>query len=120
MPWITTLNFGGGADGDAFVNLAGASIGTMFFGGNYVSNGSGGWQPMSVGADDGADSLVNSGTITSLLFRGGAGNDDVLSNRVGGIISTLNFGGDDGADQLQNLGTAGTLTFGGGADDDCW
>ena len=114
---VTTLNFGGGADQDTFVNGSTGTITTLFFGGDYESDGDGGFTPIANLADDGADILGNYGTITDLMFRGGA-DDDIFLNYDGGSLGTLNFSGDDGLDQLQNAGTVASLTFGGGADDD--
>lgn len=114
---IATLNFGGGADSDVLQNIAGSTITTLFFGGDYQLNSAGDWVPIPLAADDGADSLLNSGTITSLVFRGGA-DDDLLANLSSGFISTLNFSGDDGLDVLRNTGSVTSLNFGGGADAD--
>ena len=114
---VTSLSFGGGADEDILINNAGATIGTLVFGGDREFNTSGILTPISNGADDGADTLINFGSVGVLTFAGGA-DDDVFSNRLTGTVTTLNFGGDEGSDTLQNAGVLTTLTFGGGADDD--
>ncbi len=114
---ISTLTFSGGADADIFVNN-GTEISWLNFGGDtdVLLQGAGSISSLSFGGDDGADSLLNFGTVSTLTFNGGADND-VLRN-TGTITTSLNFGGDSGLDALLNSGTITNLTFNGGADAD--
>ena len=115
---IADLTFGGGADDDILRNT-GDVTGTLNFGGDQqfdlntrelIDN--------TTTGDDGLDALLNSGTITSLVFTGGA-DDDILQNAgTNASIGSLNFTGDDGNDVLQNSATITNLIFTGGADDD--
>ncbi|XZE54378.1 PKD domain-containing protein [Planctomycetaceae bacterium SH139] len=107
---VETLTFGGGADNDILQNDGVINTRLVFAGdqsvdslGNLVS---------LAGGDEGADTLINNGTIFELEFSGGA-DDDILLNR-GEITGALNFGGDDGIDILQNEGSLlGPVVFGG-------
>ncbi len=108
---IELLVFAGGADDDVLINQAGGEIVSLDFQGDKdLSN-----LNLAV-LDDGVDTLQNYGLIETVVFEGGADDDELLN--LGGTLITVDFTGDDGADLLINLATLEDVTFYGGADDD--
>ena len=47
---------------------------------------------------DGADQLINEGSLLALVFTGGADADRLLNTTAGSILGTIDFRGDEGAD----------------------
>jgi hypothetical protein len=71
-----------------------------------------------VRGDDGADIFENLGTLTGIIFTGGA-DADLFTNELTGLLGAISFEGDDGADIFTNSGhLLAEVIFTGGADAD--
>ncbi len=74
----------------------------------------------TIHGDDGADLFENFGSLTDLIFEGGADADEFVNHAMG-VLEQISFEGDDGADRFSNFGSvigAQGIVFQGGADAD--
>ncbi len=125
---LTEVSFEGDDGADVFINEAGADIIDLSFAGDagsdfFVNRGTIHRTNLflpTIHGDDGADLFENFGSLTDLIFEGGADADEFVNHAVG-ILDQISFEGDDGVDRFTNLGSViGTqgIVFHGGADAD--
>ncbi|MFO1064115.1 MAG: PKD domain-containing protein [Pirellulales bacterium] len=100
---LSSISFEGDSGSDRFVNRGTILLASV---------------PSRVRGDDGADIFENYGSLTNVIFTGGA-DADLFVNELSGILGGISFEGDDGADIFTNDGHLLTgVIFTGGGDAD--